>query len=306
MTAEPGWTDNLHTLLRHRVMTAMAQGETDCVDIAHALPCGPDEVQDVFSWLVAENLAGHSQLRGGDKGPHDASLNAHGRAVVRKWEAASTPGRMKRAGEAALLSWLDAHDGERIASTDDLANDVRGFYFGEPFSAELLREAAREVSKLELITGTRTWGGPVLRPRITPLGRGVVSQHRGDLGAWLAATSLGGGDTFHISNSTGVTVANRSPDAQQSVYVSTDAREQVLNLASALEQMTSALGLEPADVVRAAGLVGQLRDAAEVVVTEPEKARGLLNTVKTIAVNGTGSAAGTALVSLVEAVAQSF
>ena len=122
----------------------------------------------------------------------------------------------------------------------------------------------------------------------------------------MASSSGTGGDTFHISNSSGVAVANRSPGAQQAVHVTTDAREQVLNLASALEQMAPALGLESADVARAAGLAAQLREAADVVEEEPQKARGLLNAVKAIAANGTGSAAGAALVALVEAVAQSL
>ncbi len=70
--------------------------------------------------------------------------------------------------------------------------------------------------------------------------------------------------------------------------------------------MTPALGLEPVDVARAAGLVGQLREAAEVVDSDPSRARKLLDTVKVIATEGAGSAAGTALVALVEAVAQNL
>lgn len=303
---EPGWTENPAELLKYRVMAVMERGESDCVEIAHALTCGPDEVRDVFEWLVAADMAGHTPLRGGDTQPHDAFLNAHGKARVREWQAARTPGRTKRACEAALLAWLDARDGETIPSTNDLLKDVRGYYFGEPFSDDTIGQAAKEVLDHGLIRGHRTSVPGVLRPAITPLGRAVLTQHGGDLGAWLATSSGQRGDTFHISNSTGVTVANRSPGAQQSVHVTTDAREQILNVASALEQMTPALGLGPADVARAAGLVGQLREAAEVVEEEPERARGLLNTVKAIAVNGTGSAAGTALVALVEAVAHSL
>lgn len=302
---DPGWTESRDELLKQRVLGLMARGETDCVEIAHALTCGPGEVREVFEWLVAGNLAGHSPLRAGDGAPHDAFLNAQGKAIVRDWQAARTPGRTKRACEAALLAWLDARDGESIPSTDDLLEDVRGHYFGEPFTRETIGQAANELLTHDLIRGHRTSVPGVLRPAITPLGRAVLTQHGGDLGAWLA-TSSAHGDTFHISNSTGVTVANRSPGAQQSVHVTTDSKEQILNLASALEQMTPALGLPPVDVARAAGLVGQLREAAEVIEEEPDKVRSLLDTVKAVAVNGTGSAAGTALVALVEAVAQSL
>jgi hypothetical protein len=308
LTDDPGWTDNPATLLRYRVTLAMQQGESDPVEIAHTLGCAPTEVSDVFEWLVRNEMAGQPQRRRlGEKAPTSARLNGLGRAAAEGWRASSTPGRMKRACEAALLSWLDANEGKTFASTNELMEDVRGYYFGQPFTEETIGTAAKELLEHRLIRGHRTSVPVVLRPEITPLGRSVLIQHHGELGAWLAnSSSRGGGDTFHITGSTGVTVANRSPGAHQSVHVTTDAREQVLNLAAALEQMMPSLGLAPADEATAFGLVGRLRNAAEEVVEKPGRVRPLLDAVKQVAVSGSGAAAGTGLVALAEVVAHAI
>lgn len=306
-TVGAGWTADPGELLRFQVMLEMRRGESDCVEIASNLTSGPAEIQDVFQILIAEGLAGASPLRGGDTGPHDAYLNATGKALVRSWEAARTKSQEKRACTSAMLSWLDAHDGAHLSSVTALSDDVRGHYFGRPFDETAIRDAAHELHQHGLIEGLRD-DDTVGRPQLTLLGHVVVTQHDGDVMAWMAASQSGAsaGDTFHFTNSSGIAVASRSPHAQQSVHVSTDAREQVENVAAALEQMLESLGLEPADVARAYGLARQLRDAAEVVEVEPERARRVLGAVKAIAVNGTGSAAGTALVALVDMVAQSI
>ncbi len=304
-TEDRAWTDDPSVLLRHQVLTQMGTGEKDCVEIAHSLTGDPEQVGRVFEHLISQGLAHGFPKRLSDTYQHDAGLTAEGHARVSAMHAARTPGAMKRGCTAAMLAWLDANDGVMITSTDDLQQDVRGHFYGEPFTTDLLRLAAHDLRTHGLIRGITSAFGPVGRPEIDPLGRAVHVKHGGDLGAWQADTG-GGGTTITVTGSTGVTVANHSPAAEQTVHVTTDAREQVLNLAAALEQMTPALGLADVDLARAAGLVGQLREAAEVVDTDPGRSRRLLDTVKVIATEGAGSAAGTALVALVDAVAQNL
>ena len=308
MTDELAWTEDPHTLFKFRVVRVMATGESDCVDIAHALTAGPEDVSEVFAELVAEGLAGHAPLRGGDRLPHDAMLKVEDRALVRRCDGAATPAAVKRACTAAMLSWLDAREGERVAHTFELAEDVRGHFYGVPFPNPVMYVVGQELREAGLIkiAGAAS-GGPHFRPTITALGRAVLARHGGDLAAWAAANMERGGDTFHITDSTGVVVANRSPGTHQTVHVTSDVREQTLNLAAALEQMyPSALGLEPAELARAAGLVVQLREAADKVETDPGKLRRLLGVLREVAVSGAGGAAGTGLVALAEVIAQNL
>jgi hypothetical protein len=303
---EQGWTDDPAVLLRHQVLTVMGTGETDSVEIAHALTGSPEEVARVFQHLIAKGLAHGFQMREGDQWPYDAGLTSEGRALVASMQAARTPGALKRSCTAAMLAWLDANDGVRIQSTEQFLSDVRAHFYAEPFPETTASQVAQDLHKHGLCTGSPTWGGPVMRPQITPLGRAVYMQHGGDLGAWHASASGGTSTTINVTGSTGVTVANNSPGSQQTVHVSTDSREQILNLAAALEQMLPALRLEPVDFARASGLVVELAEAAEAVDSDPGRARRLLGVVRDVATQGAGSAAGTALVALADAVAQSM
>lgn len=303
MPTDPGWTTSPSVLRVQKVALAMTAGTSSAVEIAQSLGCSAHDISDAFAELIADGLAKPAPRRLAGEGVLTAYLTGAGRARVEEWKSARTPGAIKQACTAALLSWLDAHDGEEIADTDEFFLDVRAHYFGEPFSADVVVLAARQLRDAGLMKGQGTTKAVFLRPEITPLGQAVSRQFGGDLAAWHASTAAGG-NTINISGSTGVTVANNSPGARQAVRVTTDSREQILNLASALEGMTPVLGLEPADVARAAGLVGQLRDAADHVGSDPGRVRALLDAVKGVAINGAGSASGTALVALVEAVAK--
>jgi hypothetical protein len=291
-------------LFRFRVMLEMFRGESDCVEVASNLTAGPSEVQEVFAELVVDGLAKPVPARLGDSGVHDAYLTPAGKAQVRGWDSVRIRSREKSACMGALLDWLDSNDGRPVGNAGDVIHDVRGHYFGRAFDDEVIRTAARELHDKGLISGLRG-GDTVAAPKITTIGQVVLRHHDGDVGAWIAS-QIGGGDTFNIHHSSAFALSSRSPNAHQWVQTSTDAADQLRNLAAALEEMTSVLGLEPIDLARAHGLVGQLREAADLVDVEPERAQRLLAAVKAIAINGAGSAAGTALVALVDAVASSI
>lgn len=304
VTGDRGWTDNPSELLYYRVVHLMSDDLHDARKIGELLDVTGREVGQVFDLLLQEGLAGAHPARLGDSYTHGAGLTAAGKAKRAEWLAAQGAGRARRACAAALLNWLDAHDRERVSGTDKFVEDVRSYYFGVPFEPSVIAACARELKELDLIKGVGTWGGPVVRPELTPLGRLVVSRYGGDVVEWQLANQGGGGISIH--NSTGVAVATNSPGASQSVTVTTNAADQVLNLAAALEAMLPVLGLEPAQEASARGLVVQLQQVAPEVEADPGKVKRLVGAVRDVAVNAAGGAAGTALVALADQVAGSL
>lgn len=310
MTTDPGVTDNPRLLLQFQVMRALAAAPSDGFgegeEIAQELGVTGREVGDIFDRLGERRLADVGPLMLAPGYSTEAALTGHGRDQVAGWDSAQRPGQLRRACTAAMLGWLDAHSDEDVGSTDEFAGDVRAHYYGLPFADGTLRQAAAELKEHGLIKGVATASGPIVRPQITGAGEAVLARFGGNLAEWVAAESAPDhrGDTIHITNSTGVTVAHRSAGAQQSVHVSTDAREQVLNLAAALRQTSPVLGLEPIAQAQLAGLTGQLEEAAQAGPPEPGRLRSLLESVKQIAVSGSGAAAGTGIVALAEAIAQ--
>ncbi len=303
--ADQGWTDNPSELLYYRVVHTMDDELHDATKIAELVGSEGRAVGQVFELLVQQGLADAFPRRLSDSYTHDARLKATGMAKKSEWIAAQTPGRTKRACVAALLSWLDARDGETISSTDDFTHDVRAYFFGIPFKPSTIVAAAKELKDLDLIKGTGTWGGPVMRPAITTLGKVVVGRHGGDLVEWQAAAQ-GNGGGISIHNSTGVAVANNSPNASQSIIVTANVADQVLNLAAALQAMIPVLQLEPAQEASAYGLVVQLQQSAPEIDSSPGKVKQLVSAVRDIAVNAAGGAAGSALVALAEQVASNL
>jgi hypothetical protein len=297
-----GWTSNPVQLLSQRVLLALSINETaNAEQLAVELQTQPDAIGERFLALEASGEAECFELGSGDRFPEGARITGHGRQVVAGWESHRTPRALERACSAAILCWLDALDGERLMSTDDFVADVRSYFYGQPFPERVRIDALRELLKLELITGSHTWTGAVLRPGITTRGQGVVAGFEGDLVKWQVSASLGG-DNITINNSTGVDVASRPPGgAGQAVAISSGVREEVYNLAAALREWIPELGLEPVEQARALGLVGQLKEAAD--AGDPGRIRELLIAVRAIGVDATGSALGVGLLTLVDLVA---
>lgn len=305
MTIDQGWTEDPSTLLQQRALVAMA--DDDLVQssvLAEQFSVSPEAVGHAFDILSGKGLVRTFERTLAETFTGEAMRTANGKSLVSQWDALRSAGRTKRACMAAMLSWLDAHEGESIAGTDSFAGDVRSYFFGLPFSSEYLVAAARELKEHGLISGTGTWGGPVLRPAITTLGKVVLARHNGDLVEWEASRQASG-TTVSVSGSTGVAIATNSPGATQTVTV-VSASEQVLNLASALEAMMPILQLEPAQFASATGLVAQLREAAPEAETNPSKVKALVGMVRDVATNAVGGAAGSALFALAEQVAQSL
>jgi hypothetical protein len=299
---EQAWTDDPAELLRRRVLRLMAD---DVVEqgalIAERLGEDPKDVGHAWDVLAGNHLVRAFEPSLAETYTTQAMRTPAGRALVSRWDAQSGVGNLKRSCSAALLAWLGALDGQDVGSTDEFTGDVRAFHFGVAYESELVAKAARDLKSLGLIEGTATWGGPIVRPAITPLGQLVASRHGGDVLAWQM--SRGAETTVHVTGSTGVVVAANSPNAQQSVTVTATIAEQVLNLAAALEAMIPVLQLEGADEAQARGLALELKQAAPEASSNPARTSRLVAAVRDIAVNAAGGAAGSALVALASQVA---
>jgi hypothetical protein len=295
-----GWTSNPVQLLSQRVLLALSINETaNAEQLAVELQTEPNAIGERFLALEASGEAECFERGSGDHFPEGARITGHGRQVVAGWESHGTPRALERACSAAILCWLDARDGERVMSTDDFVADVRSYFYGRPFAERVRIDAIRELLKHELISGSHTWTGAVLRPGITTRGQGVVAGFEGDLVKWQASASVGGDIT--IKNSTGINVVSRSPGTGQAGAISSGVREEVYNLAAALREWIPELGLEPVEQARALGLVGQLKEAAD--AGDPGRLRELLIAVRAIGVDATGSTLGVGLLTLVDLVA---
>ena len=203
----------------------------------------------------------------------------------------------------ALLEWLYEQPGQVPAVGPFLA-DTRAYFFGDRFTEDEANEALDHLGEVGLAKGiSAAWGGSLLRPEVTADGKICVERYDSNVGAWLARATPGPSVT--ILHSHGVNIAVNSPGANQTVTITTDARQQMLQTADALAATLPVLGLDPEEMERARDIADRLRAEARQEYAEPRGVRALLEDVRTIAVAGSGSAAGVGI-PLVQDIAQSL
>ncbi len=317
MTEGLGWSDNPTTVLTERVLRWLGDRPnsedvfhtTD--DIATDLDVPPDQVADVLDRLERAGQVHPFEATLEDTYTSSARVTSAGREAMRQ-QATSAAKRGPRVTSAAnaMLSWLADHDGEDV-STPDFPGADQSFYFGAPFPASDVSDAADLVYAEGLMTGISTSdAGAYVRVTITPDGRDCAERFGCDVNAWRRRheSASSGEVSVNVDGSTGVTVAVHSPGARQSlkVKVTTDPGEQVRNLADAFEQAMPVLGLSQERTAQAEQVITELR----VLAAEPEPDRGRIHralvTVKEVAVQGTGAAVGTGIVALAEQMIQAM
>lgn len=299
LDVDVAWTEDAPLVLAQQVLLQLAADVNDGIEIAHAIGSGPEEVGQAIVHLENAGLAGTPRAKMGERHPQRAAPSARGRALVSAWDAKRTPGQIEEACRAAMLAWLYANRGQIVASTFDLATNVRGHYYGERFDDNALKETGRILLRQNLISGTGTAQGPILHPAITLDGQVVHTQHGGDLLAWRSAGSTGA-TTYNISNSTGVNLAHQSPGATQSVVVNAATLADVRTLAGALDRLRSEIDWDPLAYAQAAGIAQQLEAAANAPTPDRSRLRELVAAARDVGVNATGGAAGAGLVALAE------
>lgn len=305
-----GWSADSSVVLRHRTVTWLAERQREepgriksNADVAAALDADVRDVVAAVDLLAADGVC----MPGDGMVPASSSarLTPVGASLASAWATARASLRQRRAAcRDALLEWLYEQPGE-VSDVTAFLPDVRARFFGDPFSEAEANEALDYLGEVGLAKGISVaWGGSLLRPDVTADGKTCVERYNSSVGAWLARS--GTGTTFSISNSQGVTIASNSPGATQTVTITTDARQQMLQTADALLATLPVLGLDPEDVDRAHEVAERLRAEAEREESEPGRLRAVLKDARTIAVSGTGSAAGVGLVALAQQIGQSL
>lgn len=305
---EKGWSADPAVVLRHQVLTwlaAQAQADPSCIyavgDVADAVGATVHQVDSLMDLLAEEGLA--LPCDGMVPASSSARLTPAGLAAAsRSVSATQTKKDARAASRDALLDWLYEVE-DQPADVSPFLADVRARYFARRFTEAEVNEALDFLEEHGLAKGiSAAWGGSLLRPEITADGKVCVERYDGNVGAWLSRAAPG--PTFSISHSQGVNIAADSPGANQTITISTDARRLMVQTADALLAMLPVLGLDADDAERARQVAQRLQGEAEQDEDDPSRVRELLKELRTVAVAGSGSAAGVGLVALAQQIAQ--
>lgn len=212
-----------------------------------------------------------------------------------KRERSSAPQRARTA-RRAILHWLYDQSVEGVIqpNTDEFRGSALDNHFGLAYSD---REIARALDWLDengLIKTTRDRGQMVVRASITNLGedRMESGEPLGDGG--LRVT---GGNRINIYGSNNQ-VSAESPGSIQHLEINEDARNLVVKTGDSLLELLPKLGLSPSATEDARNIAGVLNHLAGEANPDRGLLRSFLERAKTVAVSGTGSAVGAAIVTL--------
>ncbi len=331
MNIDRGWSDSTGVVLRHRVVLWLEQYERENPGriptnsmVAEALEAPVEEVARTTDYLQGQGLA---QPPGGgwslEEG--DARLSPQGKALAYEWrDRRASLAQRRTASRDAVLHWLYDQPKDIADATGFLSN-ARSYFYGERFTDNELIEAVDYLHNAGLVTAAmlrrpgltqdgmvlverfaRGRAAMLLRPRLTQDGMACVERFDSSVAAWQDRhTGRVEGTSYNFTGNTGLNFAHNSPGAQQSVTMTTDARQQVLKIADALEQALPVLGLSLEDDSRTRQTVQELRE----VVETPEDVGRLWKTLdqgKRLAVAGSGQAVGAAIALMVEDFLRNF
>ncbi|TNM69149.1 hypothetical protein FHN55_05030 [Streptomyces sp. NP160] len=212
----------------------------------------------------------------------------------------------RRAARDAVLRWL--YDSNARGDSHPIISWIHqtgyGYYYGLGFSQQEIEDATRWLAEKGFLRGQGSWGGGIPRPSITAAGEDVVESKRSvnDVSPSLPGDDVPSPSTVTNYNITGgnINIADHSPGAQQSISISTETRQQVLGVAQALDDARGILGLDSAQTQVAAQVSADLRAEASAPQPDRGRLRELLAKVSEVAVSGTGTAIGSAVVALAE------
>ncbi len=305
-----GWSSNRLVALRHRVVIWLAQHQREKPgsiasnrDVADALGEDWQTVAAVADALAAEGLCTVGLSMRTESAPVQPGPGLDG--LASQW-LTSRGSKRERATACrdAVLEWL-YEEGDHPSDVSPFLEDPRAVLFGEPFTHDEAIAAMEHLVEVGLVQGSSVaWGGSVLRPFLTADGRTCAEQYDCRVSDWLRRHTSAPNIT--VSQSHGVNIATGSPGAQQSITITTDARRLMVTTADALEATLPVLGLDDVDVTRAREIVGRLRAEAERHEDDPKRLHGLLEDVRTVAIAGSGSAAGVGIIALAQQIAQAL
>lgn len=216
-----GWSSDPEHVDTTRVVAALLSSLNDYGQTAKSVTDVLDELRlpSRNSAQLALHLAGDlglfdvdalSMAAGGD----DLLITAAGREVAAEFRAAMQPLPRRRAVRRALISWLDEDDDP--SSDQQLLEHPHGWFYGRRFSVEELGAAANYLQDKGLIEGTPTMQGPLLRPRLTTLGRTCAERYDADIDE-MERNQMSGGGVF---NQYGGTIGNAAAGSVGSQHAS--------------------------------------------------------------------------------------
>jgi hypothetical protein len=207
----------------------------------------------------------------------------------------------RKAARDAVLRWLYASKVGGVASPDisNLATSPYRMFYGHAFTEHETTDATAWLKEEGYLNGKGAWGGVIARPGITTKGERLVESGRSVNDVVPASGAAHAPVTVKVKASRNVNINTNSPGATQSVTITEDNRRQVVNVADALEGMLGALGLDATRTTEAQAIVRDLREVSAETSPEPGRLRQLLDKAASVAIAGTGTAAGSALVALI-------
>lgn len=296
-----GWSSNAAERTAHRVVLWMHErqqadpsGIPTAGHAAEDLGVPSREVVGVLNRLHERGLAIAPDSLGFDGA--SAALTDEGLALASSWRARNNPRERRIACRDAVLDWLDEQD-ESLPDALRIRQDNRSYYFGQQFTEDEVNAAVDHLASTGLVRGSATSSPVLVRPTVTAEGRTCVERYGSSVTAWQDRTAAAT-TSYTITGNQAVNFAANSPGATQTVTMDAHNRQQLLQVADALEQMLPALRLSDADANEAREVVSDLRDAVQAGADAGRLGRAL-ETVKRLAVSGSGKAAGAALVLLV-------
>lgn len=192
--------------------------------------------------------------------------------------------RIKR----AVLRWIDDQGNKGAGSPSPTPESVAAYanWDLEPISEDEIAAATEYLSEEGLIKGIGSWGGGVLRPKITSKGQLMVASGRELYEDPSSGTTYSSTVTVH--GSSGVAVAANSNNVEQNVSVNTAERANALADAIAAARDSIA---DPEAQEAAAELEREIRQ--EAAAQAPDRTR--LAVLAREAMQKVATAAGTAL-----------
>jgi hypothetical protein len=313
VTMDRGWSADASVVIGYRVVLYLHKGHTGAPggvtvhNVAGGIGTNLDGIATARDWLETNSLAtiGTQPVQGF----YMIRLTETGAAAGDRWtRTIGDDTERRRACRSAILDWLALKDADWVPF--DFASDTRAHYFGDKFTEQEIRRAATTLRERGLIGSKGSAEHEFLRVIIEEDGRECLERFDGDVDAWRDHQRGYGGDVYTttITHSPGAQSIAGSPHSQQAstVTITADSRRQLLQMADALDTTRPVLGLSPDDDAQAQAVIVRLREAAEQGEADPSRVQRLLQDVRTIAVSGSGSAAGMGIVALARQVAQAL
>lgn len=267
--------------------------------VADELDLSAREVVHVADRMSREGLA--IPTDSGSLEGANAALTDEGIALARTWQSRRGQVRHRRvACRDAVLDWLYEQN-ESLPDASAILEDQRSRFFGERFTEEEVNDAVDYLADAGLVSGLSSSAPMLLRPQVSHEGKICVERYNSSVTSWQDRGS-GASTSFTFTGNNGLNFASNSQGASQTITMTTDARQQVLRVADALEEALPVLGLSEQDTDSAHQVSQELRNA----ISDQDKGRlaRALDSAKSLAVSGTGKATGAGIALLVNEAAR--